>query len=82
MKIAGQRGFHPRKRGPERDLTALYLARDWKFIPKRDDLETSEPVPANWFRRAVFGIRRPTRSREGTLRGAFAASGVRLGSAR
>ena len=48
---------------------------DWQSDRKRDDLEISEPVPANWFRRAVFGIRRPTRSREGTLRGAFAASG-------
>ncbi len=44
-------------------------------VPKHDDLEASEPVPANWFRRAEFGIRRPTRSREGTLRGAFAAPG-------
>ncbi len=53
---------------------------DWNSVKKRDDLETSEPVPANWFRRAVFGIRRPTRSREGTLRGAFAAFAPMSGS--
>ncbi len=50
-----------------------FAGSDWQSGRKRDDLEVSEPVPANWFRRAVFGIRRPTRSREGTLRGAFAA---------
>ncbi len=56
---------------------AHFMLPDWHSEPKHDVLEDSEPVPANWFRRAVFGIRRPTRSREGTLRGAFAAFGYR-----
>ncbi len=35
------------------------------------------PVPANWSFRVGIGIRRPTYLREGTLRGAFAASGLK-----
>lgn len=33
----------------------------------------SEPVPATWFRGAVFGIRRPTRWHKGALKGALVA---------
>jgi len=50
---------------------------DWRRAQKRGVLEVSEPVPAKRFRIAVFGIRRPTRSREATLRGAFAACRTR-----
>ncbi len=49
---------------------------DWNPSEKRGVLLRSKPIPANRFRRAEFGIRRPTRSREGTLWGAFVASGV------
>ena len=48
---------------------------DWNPSEKRGVLLPSKPIPANRFRRAEFGIRRPARSREGTLWGAFVASG-------
>src|SRR5665213_4013410 len=49
---------------------------DWR-APRFCDVMNGEPVPANWFHRVGIGIRRPTCSREGTLRGAFAACGHR-----
>ncbi len=81
-KVTARAGTLPAIRRSFRHTGKNSVVLDWNSVKKRDGLETSEPVPANWFRRAVFGIRRPTRSREGTLRGAFAASAPRSGSVR
>lgn len=55
-------------------LPELLVVDDWHFLVICDEIACG-PVPANWFHRVGIGIRRPTCSRKGTLRGAFAASG-------
>src|SRR5665213_3371838 len=57
-------------------LPRIPVVGDWR-APRFCDVMNGEPVPANWFHRVGIGIRRPTCSREGTLRGAFAACGHR-----
>jgi len=61
----------------DRELPGIPVVRDW-HVSRFCDVMNGEPVPANWFHRVGIGIRRPTCSREGTLRGAFAASGHRF----